>query len=71
MDHCRFSALKIIFAPLLKGKKAQKVTVVWFPIQFESEEAGNGLGIEIRQEIFKESHLALHILYLKLFQIRG
>lgn len=52
MDRFRFSALKIIFSALLKEKKVQGVTVVWFPIQFESEEARNVLGKEIRQDIF-------------------
>lgn len=51
MDRFRFSALKIIFSALLK-EKVQGVTVVWFPIQFESEEARNVLGKEIRQDIF-------------------
>lgn len=66
MDSFHFSALKIIFAALLKEKKAQGVAVVWFPVQFESGETGNVLGTEIRQDIFQESHLALHILYLKI-----
>lgn len=45
-------ALKTIFSALLKENKAQEVTIVWVPIQFESEEAGNVLGIEIREDIF-------------------
>lgn len=45
-------ALKTIFSALLKENKAQEVTIVWVPIQLESEEAGNVLGIEIREDIF-------------------
>lgn len=52
MDHFFPPALKTIISALLKENKAQEVTIVWFPIQFESEEAGNVLGIEIREDIF-------------------
>lgn len=66
MDSSHFSALKIIFAALLKEKKVQEVTVVWFPVQFELGEAGNVLGTEIRQDYFPRKPFSPAYVILKI-----